>query len=114
MNNINISEIRKCLNELSDIKLQRRLWLSDGADGVDVSSFAEAVEQLFTDTGLAGLLQDGATGFEDETDAAFSALQLALRRVDARGGPARTIDDPAMTEVRAIAKYLLKLLPNPA
>lgn len=41
------------LEELSREDEQRRLWLSTGENGAAISSFAEAICQLFDDSGLS-------------------------------------------------------------
>ena len=110
VNNIDRQSVHDALRELSDRELQRRLWLSDGSGDSEVSSFAEAVEQLFTDTGLADSLHAGGTGLGAEADAALGELKMAVRKVGARHGPLQTIDDPAMAKVRTIASRLLGLL----
>jgi len=110
MNGVNRHAVQDAIRELSDRELQRRLWLSDGSGGSQVSSFIEAGERLFTDSGLAHALQAGKTVFGIEADAALGELDFALRKVDYKHGPSRTMDDPAMTEVRTIAARLLGLL----
>lgn len=98
------------LRELSDVESQRQLWLSDGSQGKDVSSFSEAVEQLFTDTGLSDILRSGPTGLGDSADAILKSLEVILLKVDTHHGPAQTIEDPSMEEVRAMASQLLSIL----
>lgn len=102
--------ICNALGELSDIELQRQLWLSDGAGGALVSSFTEVVEELFSDTGLDDALNAGTTGLDAETVKLLRSLRLAIDRVDNDHGPWQTIDDPNMVEVRSMAGKLLELL----
>lgn len=98
------------LRELSDLKLQKQLWLSDGSNNEDVSSFVEAVEQLFTDTGLWDCLLRGETGFGEEAEIHLSSLNALLKKIDARQAPMGIIDDPKMEQVRALAKRILNML----
>jgi hypothetical protein len=107
---IDRDSISNALRELSDIDVQRTLWLSDGSEGTEVSSFVEAVEQLFTDTGLSDLLGAGSTGLGTELETVLRSLQLSVRNVDVRHGPKSTIDDPLMKDVRAMARQALTLL----
>jgi hypothetical protein len=98
------------LRELSDLNLQKQLWLSDGSQGKDVSSFEEAVEELFTDTGLADSLHKGRTGLGREVDNLLRALMLLVGKVNVRQGPLLIIEDPIMVEIRYLASSLLKIL----
>lgn len=111
MNPIKRTSVIESLRELSDRSTQRRLWLSSGAS--EVSSFAEAVEQLFTDTGLGDALDKGQTGLGALAEAALSKLDSALRKVDRSMGPDRLIDSPQMAAVRALASAALTLVDVP-
>lgn len=44
-----IEEINKKIYEISDIKLQRKLWLNEDNDTGDISSFEELMSSLFDD-----------------------------------------------------------------
>lgn len=107
---IYLQAIRESLQELSNLELQKELWFSDGSNGKDVSSFDEAVEGLFTDTGLSDLLLKGQTGLGEEADTILRLMQSLLPKIDVSHGPKRTIDDPHMIEIRALAGRLLSLL----
>jgi hypothetical protein len=108
---INIRLIIECLRELSDRAAQRRLWLSTGQG--DVSSFTEAIEQLFTDSGLEGALQKHGTGLGGPAEDALSRLESALARVDRKMAPDRLIDSPQMDAVRQLASTALALIEAP-
>jgi len=112
MSSVNWHEVRDALTQLSDRELQLRLWLSDGSGGSDVSSFAEAVEQLFTDTGLSCELKDNGTGLGAEVDELFRLMEQEILKVNTQSGPLHTINDPAMVNVRSIAFRLLERLPR--
>jgi hypothetical protein len=105
---INKPLIVECLRELSDRALQRRLWLSTGRG--DVSSFTEAVEQLFTDSALEGELQKHATGLGSGVEDGLAELKKALARVDRRLRPDRLIDSKEMAAVRQLATAVLALI----
>lgn len=98
------------LQELADLNIQRQLWLSDGSGGKHVSSFSEAVEQLFTDTGLANSLHSGGTGLGPQVDRLLTSLELMIRKVEMRNDPKVTIEDRGMSEIRSTAKKLYDLL----
>lgn len=108
MNWINRDLIVECLRELSDLKLQRELWLSSGGDRV--SSFVEAVEQLFTDSGLGDELESSATGLGSEAERALALLEKQLAKVNRRQSVLDMLNDPAMQCVRELAYEILKLL----
>ena len=112
MNYFNLRHVRQALQEFSDPELQRQLWLSDGSNGSLVSSFTEALEHLFDDSGLGHALEAGKAGLGIEAEAALVELEKALRKVDDDHGPEKTIDDPTMVKVRAIATRLLDLIPS--
>ena len=107
---IDRQSVYDAVSELSSIESQKRLWLSTGADNSDVSSFSEAVEQLYTDTGLSDSLHRGTTGFSEGVNDLLVKLEGMLKRVDVRQGPLHTINDPMMNEVRETAGNLLRML----
>jgi hypothetical protein len=108
MDNISRSSILESLEELSDRSAQRRLWLSPG-DG-DVSSFTEAVEMLFTDTGLGDALDQRRTGLGGEAEEAPLQLERALRDVDRSLPPGLLIESAEMGRVRELAAFALTKL----
>jgi hypothetical protein len=110
MSTIDRQSVCDALRELSIIEEQKRLWLSTGAHLTEVSSFDEAVERLYTDTGLSAALVSGATGFSEEVNNLLLGLESMLKRVDIRHGPLRTIDDPSMVAVRETARKILNVL----
>ncbi len=111
MHLLGIELIFDCLEELSDEDCQRRLWLSDGLSG-EVSSFAEAYERLFGDSGLGDALEKGVPQLPGELVRRLSSLRKNLDRVDDNRRPQEIIDDPAMIPVRADAAIILQLLKN--
>jgi hypothetical protein len=108
MNWINKPLVVECLRELGDRALQRRLWLSTGQG--DVSSFTEAVEQLFTDSGLEGELQKHATGLGSGAENALADLKSGLARVNRSLPPDGLIDSQEMDAVRHLASAALALI----
>lgn len=82
------------LQELSDRSIQERLWCSLGAP--EVSSLEEAVERLFTDSGLGMLLEKRQSGYGGDTEYALAVLRTQVRKINARRSPSAIIDDPEM------------------
>jgi hypothetical protein len=96
------------LFELSDVATQRRLWNSTGAP--EVSSFTEAVEELLDDSGLGGELDRNRSGLSTTTVNSFAALRLQLRRIVTDRSADEVIDDPSMSDVRALARRTREVL----
>jgi hypothetical protein len=122
-NRVDLDIILAALEELSNRDEQRRLWLSSGVGGADFSSFTEAVETLFSDSGLSVELErdfrDKRGGrppashppiFDKRTDSLFGRLDWLLTKVDNRLPPEELIADPRMEEVREQAVELLAAL----
>jgi hypothetical protein len=108
MNRLNPNLILECLNELSDRELQESLWMGRIPD--QQSSFEEAVEGLYTDSGLADELSKGTTGFSTEVETKLHELQRQLAKVQAKGEPTKVTNDPAMPSVRYLAAVIFELL----
>ena len=104
--------VRDVLEEWASESEQRRLWLSDGANGSEVSSFAEARECLFTDTGLACELDKRRTVFNSQANALLVELDAALSKIDGDRRPSEIIADGKMEAVRLLAGRLLHLIPT--
>jgi hypothetical protein len=107
---IDRARVRDSLAEWASEDEQRRLWLSDGANGAEVSSFSEAWEGLFTDTGLGSDLDRGRVVFNASTDAMLQKLDTLISRIDAERTPDQIIADIKMREVRLLAASLLPLI----
>ena len=101
--------VREGLWELSDLTFQRRVWTGRG--GADVmGSFEEAVETLFSDSGLGDELERGRQVFGGAADGELRALDSLLLRIDTHRDPMDIINDPLMAEVRARAAAILDLV----
>jgi hypothetical protein len=107
-NRINTPLVIECLRELSDRALQRRLWLSTGQD--DVSSYTEAVEQLFTDSGLGDELARRTTGLGSDAEDALVDLRESLTLVDPKLPPGLLIESAEMEMVRRSASAALSVI----
>jgi hypothetical protein len=111
MSPINRHLVEQCLIELSSRTDQLRLWRAVGPP--EVSSFTEAFEQLFTDSGLDDPLHAGATGFGKECEQLLIELETAMRSINMRLNPDALIATPEMDRVRELAtKALVSLQRN--
>lgn len=108
--NVNIQRVQWALEEFSDEREQRRLWLSDGSGGKEVSSFVEAHCGLFDDSGLGDALERNSTGFGEQIDRQLVLLGTLLRRIDSRRVPQEIIADPLMSRIRSLAADALQAL----
>jgi hypothetical protein len=106
-----LDTVRAGLRELADIEFQRRVWTGrGGAD--EMSSFEEAVETLFDDSGVEPNLGLGRPVFGPPLDAKMLALGELLDRIEADRSPDEIIDDPLMVDVRRAAAAILEALPG--
>jgi hypothetical protein len=110
MSTVDSQSVRDALRELGSVEDQRRLWLSTGSNGAEVSSFSEAVEQLYTDTGLSDALICDRTGYSQKLNERFRELKELLRTVNHGSGPTCTIDDPVMIAAGLLANEILQLM----
>jgi hypothetical protein len=74
------------------------------------SSLEEAVEGLFTDSGLGDALQAGGAGFPVKAESKLQDLRKELARINARESPAKIISGPGMQRVRTLAAEVLTLI----
>jgi hypothetical protein len=110
MSRINKKLILECLQELSDRDTQLRLWLSDGKNNRDVSSFIEACEGLFGDSYLNEVLAKGYTGFGIEAENVLLQLHDLIHKIDGYTDPQELIDSENLVRVRALASMALRLI----
>jgi len=109
-NELWIMKLRETLSELADLEYQRRVWLGQSPN--EVSSFEEAVCQLYDDYDLKGFL---ATRLENIENAAeireiFESLETSIGAVDESLDPRVLIESPEMNSVRDVARRALGLL----
>jgi hypothetical protein len=76
-----------------------------------MASYEEAIETLFTDSGLGDELERADVVFGGEVDAELRALLTLVQRIDAQRKPIEIIDDPLMAEARERAAAILDLIP---
>jgi hypothetical protein len=99
------------LRELADVDFQRRVWTGRGLPD-EMSSFVEAVETVFDDSGLEPDLGLGRPVFGPEVDAKLVALGILLQRIAVDRAPDEIIDDPLMADARQQAAAILEVLPG--
>ena len=107
---VNIPLVLALLEEWSSKGEQLRLWLSDGANGAEISSFIEAREQLFSDSGLGDELDRGRSVFGEPGDGLLRTFDKQLGKIESNRTPYAIIDDPRMAEIRTSARLLLDLV----
>jgi hypothetical protein len=103
--------VREGLAELASEEEQRRLWLATEGE---VSSFLEAVSQVYDDAGVEDLFDKGDAEAElgHDTAHALRTLGFALRSVDEGLPPADLIASDEMGRVRVLATSALRTLPE--
>lgn len=99
--------IVESLNELASEQIQKARWMSGGSE---MSSFIEAVEQLFTDSGLEDALRKGETGYPNEVDFLLKQLDQLISKIDGGRTPDEIINDPSMQEIRNKSREILYML----
>lgn len=100
--------IVSALEEMSNEKEQRRLWLGENSDGTEMSSFVEARECLFTDSGLGLELDKGRVVFDEPIDGLLIELDAMLARLEDLDD-AEIIAHQLMVQVRKLSAKLLAL-----
>jgi hypothetical protein len=106
MSKVYHDHIRDALRDLSSLEMQRRLWFSTGES--EWSSLEEATCRLFDDSGLSVAFEKGETVFSPGADTQLRRLGARIRPIDMMRSPSDIIEDPAMEQVRATARQLLR------
>jgi hypothetical protein len=84
-----------------------------GGNSDEMTSFVEAVETLFDDSGLSDALLGGPV-YSPEIDEALAQLQVALTPIDPYQPLEGLVNDPSLTAARAMAARLLALFKSRA
>lgn len=103
--------VRERLDELARIEEQRRLWLSTGAEGAEVSTPAECWCTLFDSSGLGRALDRGENPYPPAIMEKFRKLDQLLKSVDMDQDHEDVMNSPAMVPVRSLAAEILRELP---
>ena len=97
--------IREALQELADEELQRRRWTASEGE---VSSFTDAVEQLYDDSALILELRAGRVVYSPQIDDMLRELNMLLKKVDDMRPIEDVLQDPRMATVRRQAGVILR------
>lgn len=109
MRSVSVSHVVEGLRELSDREFQLRVWTGRGDEG-EMSSFVEAVETLYSDSGLSDALDREQVVFDENLDEDLRRLgDLVVRMDGARFTPAQ-IEEQDMNDVRELAQMILTRL----
>jgi len=109
MRSVSMPHVMEGLRELSDREFQLRAWTGRGNEG-EMSSFVEAIETLYTDSGLSDALDGKQVAFDENLDEDLRRLgDLVVRMDSARFTPAQ-IDEQDMEEVRKLAQMIVTRL----
>jgi hypothetical protein len=100
--------IRECLKELSDKSYQERVWTA--SSGPEISSFVEAVCQLYGGTGLDAAFDKGHQVYGKEIDGLLKNFETILQSIPDRRPPSELIQDEKMIPVRKMAEDILQLI----
>jgi hypothetical protein len=103
--------VRERLDELARIEEQRRLWLSTGEDGAEVSTPVECCCTLFDSSGLGCALDRGENPYPPAIMEKFRKLDQLLKSVDMDQDDEDVMNSPAMVPVRSLAAEILRELP---
>lgn len=103
---VNFESVRESLEELASRDIQERRWTASEGE---VSSFVEAVEGLFDDSGLGLALERDQDTFDPRARALFTELDKSIAALDPYAPPADLINDERMGDVRRLAHDLLQL-----
>lgn len=102
-----LNETLEGLTELSDSNIKKELWI-DEIGGM--SSFTEAICNVFDDSGLAVLINED--GLEEPYLSKFNELGSLLRQIPEHDAPEDIINHPNMKEVQKVSNELIKLIDN--
>ena len=102
-------QILHYLHELGDYDLQMKLWTGGMLPGF-WSDFGEAIEGLFSDTGLSVELDRGSTGFPSELVERLLDIDQLAREVDVSAPPEELINSEVMFLIRENAARAEALL----
>ncbi len=101
-------DIRRQLKHLSDKSYQERVWTA--SSGPEVSSFTEAVCQLYDGTGLDIAYKKGEQVYGEKIDNLLKNLGAMLDGISERRPAIQIIEDEKMIPVRKTAAHILGLL----
>jgi len=110
MNKVYIENVVAVLRELEDREYQVNVWLNMDNPNNLVGSFVEAVNVLFDDCIIGGLLEDGEIIVSRHVTSVLQELSAIIDSIDEYRPEEEIIDDPKMQAVRDKAALALDLI----
>jgi uncharacterized protein YfaA (DUF2138 family) len=105
---VNKKLILECLKELADKSYQERVWTV--SSGPEISSFTEAVNQLYGDSGLDTSFDKNESVFGKDIDDKLKVFGTALQTIPHRRPPMDLINDDKMIPIRKTAANIASLI----
>jgi hypothetical protein len=105
---VHMNMVMEALDELGDTAYQRRVWVDGDPD--EVSSFTGSVRRLFDDSGLRYALDRKKSVLGPAIDSYLLQLGSTASRFDDHRPPAEVAADPAMEEIRALARKITQMI----
>ncbi|MEO9211178.1 MAG: hypothetical protein ABI208_08765 [Ginsengibacter sp.] len=96
--------------ELSDLNLQKKLWLNDSNDTGQISSYVEVMCRLFDDNDFNGFVEQVTVkiGLPVELISELIVLRTLLQKYNEKESDAKIIMDPKWNEIVEQAKLVIK------
>lgn len=97
------------LLELSDINLQRKLWLNQNNDTEEISSYVELMCRLFDDDGFDNFIDDTALkiGMKTQLILELDKLRTVLNNYKQKESDEEIISDPFWQKIIEHAKRVI-------
>jgi hypothetical protein len=105
-----LKNVKDRLSKFADESEQRRLWLSTGEGGAEVSSLIELCCGLYDDCGINLMWEEGRIAISEEIDVKLRKPGSMLDQMEDIMGadPEVQIIDPRMAEVRELSGEILQ------
>jgi hypothetical protein len=110
----NVENIYEDILELSDLELQKRLWLNDHNDTGLISSYTEVNNRLFDDNSFDLFIDKEVfeLGFSPALIVELDALRTMLNRYEQKKTDVEIINDPKWSEVSKQASLVINMWNN--
>jgi hypothetical protein len=107
---ITLKNIIDDINELSDINLQRKLWLNENNNTGFISSYAELMCRLFDDNGFDTFIDKAASkiGMSNELILALNKLRSCLKNYKEKDSDEEIINDLEWKKIVKQAQIVVK------
>lgn len=96
--------------ELSDLSLQRKLWLNENNDTGLISSYVEVMCRLFDDSGLDDFIDNSSSkiGLANSVIFELNRLRELLNNYDEKESVEEIINDPEWKKIIKQAKVVIQ------